>query len=78
MMNVETLGNARVDLLQEFWELGGAMAPVVFADHKPDAMSRTAHNEKNGSEVSANMRGTFLAALLWTFGPVHPRPYPPV
>ena len=34
MMNGEILANARVDLLQEFWELGGAMAPVVFAGHK--------------------------------------------
>ena len=33
-MDVETLGNARVDLLQEIQELGGAMAFVAFADHK--------------------------------------------
>ena len=33
-MDVEALGNARVDLLQEIKKLGGAMAFVAFADHK--------------------------------------------
>src|SRR2546430_13691518 len=33
-MNVETLGNARVDLLQEVQELRSSMTLVGFADHK--------------------------------------------
>src|SRR2546430_4701002 len=54
-MNVETLGNAHVDLLQEVQELRSSMTLVAFADHKAGSdiegceQRRCGHKSESGA-----------------------------
>jgi hypothetical protein len=44
-VNVESIGDAGVYLLEKVQKLGGPMALIAFADNDPEALSRVANNE---------------------------------